>query len=353
MNVLYQLPNIAKKELKKLDNCSSLSQLSGFSLERVDLSEWRFKNPNICYSHSVDKPVGKPVGFTLKVTFVAMKWNDKKNIRIAILDLYEGAPNQGMRCLRELLNQFGESNDLNLEWDEFEVRLENKVPDMSYDIFISSGGPGSPLDSVNSAWETAYFKWLSDVESYNSNEANPQKKHVFFICHSFQLVCRHWNIANVCKRKSTAFGIFPVHLMEAGMEEPIFEGMPDPFYAVDSRDWQVIEPNQVVLDQMGGQILCREKERSHVPLERAIMSIRFNDYFFGTQFHPEADAMGMSMYLQTDAKKQTVVENYGLEKWQAMITHLNDPDKILWTYSHILPNFLNNAVNSLQALQAT
>jgi homoserine O-succinyltransferase/O-acetyltransferase len=35
-----------------------------------------------------------------------------------------------------------------------------------------------------------------------------------------------------------------------------------------------------------------------------------------------------------------------------MIKHLNDPDKILWTYSHILPNFLNEAVEHLQLVDS-
>jgi hypothetical protein len=78
-----------------------------------------------------------------------------------------------------------------------------------------------------------------------------------------------------------------------------------------------------------------------VPLERAIMGLRFNDYMVGTQFHPEADAPGMSRYLQRPDKKQMVIKNHGLEKWQSMIEQLNDPDKILYTYSHILPNFLD------------
>ena len=41
---------------------------------------------------------------------------------------------------------------------------------------------------------------------------------------------------------------------------------------------------------MGAKILCIEKERPHVPYERAVMGIRFNEYMIGTQFHPEADA---------------------------------------------------------------
>ena len=280
-----------------------------------------------------------------------MEWKEKKTIKVAILDLYEGAENQGMRCLREILNQYGEFNDLDLEVEEFEVRIQKQVPTLKHDIYISTGGPGSPLDSEGSEWEKYYFRWLSQVEKHNLNEANIIKKQVFFICHSFQIVCRHWDLAKVCKRKSTAFGIFPIHLLHDGSNEIIFNGMADPFYAVDSRDWQVIEPNHNKLREMGGNILCIEKERSHIPLERAIMAIRFNEYFFGTQFHPEADAIGMSMYLQTDAKKKTVVDNYGIEKWQSMIDHLTDPDKILWTYSHILPNFLNTAIMNLQPVQ--
>ena len=35
-----------------------------------------------------------------------------KRVRIAILDLYEGQPNQGMRCIRELLKEFGRTHDL-------------------------------------------------------------------------------------------------------------------------------------------------------------------------------------------------------------------------------------------------
>jgi homoserine O-succinyltransferase len=272
-----------------------------------------------------------------------MKFGANKSVRIAVLDMYEGYENQGMRCLRQIINEFGETNDLNIEYDEFDVRLKNEVPDTGYDIYISTGGPGSPLESKGSEWEKVYFNWLDSIDNWNNDPANHQKKYVFFICHSFQLACRYWKLANVCKRNSTAFGVFPVHLLEDGKNEPVFNGLNDPFYAVDSRDWQVIEPQMDVLYR-GAKILCIEKDRPHVPYERAIMAMRFNEYFLGTQFHPEADAVGMSMYLQTEEKKKTVIENHGYEKWESMLAHLNDPDKISWTYSHILPNFLHIAV---------
>jgi homoserine O-succinyltransferase/O-acetyltransferase len=270
--------------------------------------------------------------------------HEPRKIRVAILDLYEGQANQGMRCIREILNQFGEINSLDLEWDEFEVRLKQQLPDLSYDIYISSGGPGSPLDSDGSEWERKYFHWIKRVERFNGDVANQSKKHVLFICHSFQLATRYFKVANVTKRKSTAFGVFPVHMLEDGFDEPVFEGLKDPFFAVDSRDYQVIEPNHNRLRNMGGKVLCIEKERPHVPLERAIMSMRFNEYMIGTQFHPEADPSGMTMYLQREDKKKTVIENHGEEKWRSMIEGLEDPDKIRWTYSHVIPNFLNIAL---------
>jgi ribosomal protein S19 len=67
----------------------------------------------------------------------------------------------------------------------------------------------------------------------------------------------------------------------------------------------------------------------------------------GTQFHPEADSTGMSMYLQREDKKQTVIDNHGVEKWKSMMEQLNDPDKISMTNSHILPNFIRESIKEL------
>lgn len=252
-----------------------------------------------------------------------------QTLRIAILDMYEGRPNQGMRCIRELLGAFGEKMQLNVTIDSFDVRLKKEVPARTYHGYISSGGPGSPLDSEGSDWEKAYFDWLQGREEEN----------IFFICHSFQLICRHYKLAEVCRRKSTAFGVFPVHMLESGLEEPLFDGLADPFYAVDSRDFQVIRPDHEELARRNATLLCVEKERPHVPFERAIMGIRFSPSWVGTQFHPEADATGMYQYLQMEDKKQSVISEHGLAKWESMTEQLGDPEKIMWTYAHLLPNF--------------
>ena len=280
-----------------------------------------------------------------------MNWNENRKIRIAVLNLYEGQPNQGMRCIRELISEWAENNNLDVQKDEFDVRLKNELPDTSYDIYISSGGPGSPLDSRFEDWDIAWCHWVNEMERWNNNPSVTQKKYIFFICHSFQLASRYFNAGLVCKRRSEAFGVFPIHMLQSGKNEPVFDGLKDPFYSVDSREYQVIQPNHDKLNDMGAKILCIEKERPHIPYERAVMAIRFNDYMIGTQFHPEADAEGMSIRLQSDEKKKMVIANYGEEKWNSMLEQLNDPDKIVWTYAHVIPNFLNLSVEQLSSVE--
>jgi len=277
-----------------------------------------------------------------------MIWNEDRSIRIAILDMNDGHPNQGMRCIRQIVKEWSATLDTRITCTEFDVRQKTQLPDTSFDIYISSGGPGDPLSTRFDDWDIAWCKWVDEMVRWNNNPSTTQKKYIFFICHSFQLATRYFNAGLVYKRKSTSFGVFPVHMVEEGKTEPVFDGLNDPFYAVDSRDYQVIQPNQALINEMGGSLLCIEKERPHVPFERAVMGIRFNEYMVGSQFHPEADAEGMTRHFQTEEKRNAVIENHGLEKLNSMLEHLNDPDKIGWTYSHILPNFLNHSVAQME-----
>ncbi len=122
--------------------------------------------------------------------FVGMNGMEKRSVRVAILDLYEGAANQGMRCIRTILKEWSESNNLDLHTDEFDVRLKNEVPDTSYDIYLSSGGPGDPLTSRFDDWDISWCRWLNEMERWNNNPDTIQKKYIFFISfYSHRNVC--------------------------------------------------------------------------------------------------------------------------------------------------------------------
>ncbi len=273
---------------------------------------------------------------------------EKSEIKVAILDLYDGIANEGMRGFQDILKKYKAKHQLNLSFEIFDVRAKCEAPNPNdFDIYISSGGPGDPLISEGTPWEKTYFNLIDKLEDHNlSNQ--PQKKHVFFVCHSFQLMCRKYKLGEINTRRSPSFGVLPVHQTKAGLADPVFDGMADPFYTVDSRSWQVINPDEKRFAELGMQLLVIEKERPYVDLPRAMMAIRFNEYFISTQFHPEADAIGMQAYLSKEDKKNEVVNEHGLDKYNEMLERLEDPDKIMHTQNTIIPNFLDQAVLSLQ-----
>ncbi|TSD63991.1 GMP synthase [Inquilinus sp. KBS0705] len=268
---------------------------------------------------------------------------DKPGVKVAILDLYDGIANEGMRGFRDILERYKVQHGLDLTYEVFDVRLKGQVPSTNFDVYISSGGPGSPLDSEGTEWEKKYFRLIDKLEDHNLGNSG-QKKHVFFVCHSFQLMCRKYGLGDINTRRSPSFGILPVHLTEAGKNDAIFEGLANPFYTVDSRRWQVTNPNEKKLEKLGMQLLALEKERPYVDLPRAMMAIRFNEYFFATQFHPEADAMGIKAMLLREDKKDEVISEHGEQKYKEMLERLEDPDKIVHTQKTIIPNFLDEAI---------
>lgn len=272
---------------------------------------------------------------------------NKKDLKVAVIDMNNGAPNQGMRGIQEILLRFGKENKINLSFDLYDLRQDGEIPGLEYDAYISSGGPGSPLESEGEKWENDFYNLLDQIEAFNKG-SETEKKYAFLICHSFQLACRKYKLGNVTERRSNAFGIFPITLTEEGEQDEIFDGITNPFFSVDSRDWQVIEPDFEAFKKKGARLLAIEKERKHVDLERCMMSIRFSNEIIGTQFHPEADPVGMKMYLLQEEKKEAIIGMHGEQKYLDMLNSLDDPARIVLTQSVILPNFLYKAVGKLQ-----
>ena len=266
-------------------------------------------------------------------------------IKLALLDMNNNHANQGMKNIREISQQFKETSAENVEITVFDVRYKNEMPNVEeFDIFISSGGPGNP-HREGYEWEQKFADFLDEVWEHNKN--SEQKKFLFLICHSFQLASIHWKLGNICKRKSYSFGVMPIHKTYQGENDFLLKNLPEPFYAVDSRAYQFIEPDHKKLDQMGMKIVGLEKVRPHIHLERAVMAIRFSEEIFGTQFHPEANPEGMIENLKDDKNKNAMIENYGVEKYLETLDRIDDPDKILLTQAQILPRFLQNVAEQI------
>jgi GMP synthase-like glutamine amidotransferase len=268
-----------------------------------------------------------------------------KDIRIALLDMNNNHVNQGFRNIKEISEAFQQNSEENVVIKTFDVRFKDEMPEIGdFDIFISSGGPGNP-HREGFAWEDRFAHFLDSV--FEHNKYSEDKKYLFLICHSFQLASIHWNLGNICKRKSYSFGVMPVHKTDEGKEEFLFKNLQDPFYAVDSRAYQFIEPNHDRFEELGMTIMAIEKFRPHINLERAVMAVRFSEEIFGTQFHPEANPESLIENLKDEKNREAMIENFGMEKYLETIDRIDDEDKIILTRHQILPRFLQFAKKNI------
>lgn len=263
-------------------------------------------------------------------------------LRLALLDMYEGTRNLGMDNIKAILGQFSG----NIKYEVFDVRSHVQVPDLSFDIYIFSGGPGNPL-AGDESWLKPFHDLIEDLWQYNKF-GEGTKKYCFFICHSFQMACHHFGFGKIVRRHEKSFGTFPVYKTAAGEKEWLFRELGNPFWVADFREYMVVDPNPARLAEVGAELLLIERERDRPELKRAMMAVRFSDEMIGTQFHPEADPVGMRSYFSEEERIMAVLDEFGEERYFSMVEDLKDPAKIDRTYSIVLPLFLNKSIQLLR-----
>ena len=103
---------------------------------------------------------------------------DRNKIKVAVIDMNNGVANQGMRGIQEILLRYQLEMEIVLAFDVFDLRQKGEIPGLDYDIYISSGGPGSPYDGEGMKWELDFFKMLDSIEAFNKK--NELLKNMFF-----------------------------------------------------------------------------------------------------------------------------------------------------------------------------
>jgi len=271
-------------------------------------------------------------------------------IKIATIDLYNNERNEGMRCIREIVSDVqNKNNGLEISYEVFDTRFKDEVPGLDKDIYISSGGPGSPFEGEGTKWEKDYFNLIQKI--WDNNQKNPErKKYLFFICHSFQMMGRFFKFGTVSQRHSKSFGVMPFTLTKEGKADNIFKELSNPFYAADIRQFQVVEPNEKIIKELGAKILSYEIVDDNEQAEPALAAVRISEEIVGTQFHPEADPDSMLYHFKQDERKKQVIEKYGEKRYNEMIEILQRSDTIKKTRQTVIPSFLNQAIDELSAV---
>jgi GMP synthase-like glutamine amidotransferase len=260
---------------------------------------------------------------------------------MAILDMNKNVENMGLASIERIADQFGV-----IDYKVFDVRHKEEVPGLEFDIYISTGGPGDPSVFMGD-WDKKYFGLLDQL--WEHNQLHPDKKFVFFICHSFQLICHHFKIGTLSHRAKESFGIVPVDVTPAGAEDPLFAHISNPFYGADFRKYEVIYPDEQRLKELNAKVTALENPDLDIDDNRALMAVRFSDEWFGTQFHPEAHPDGMVHYLRRPDKKEMIIGQYGLDTYEEMMHNALHPDRLAHTRDLILPGFLKSAMDRIHA----
>jgi GMP synthase-like glutamine amidotransferase len=274
----------------------------------------------------------------------------KQQIKVATIDLYNNERNEGMRCIKEIVSEADNNfDDIVLTYNVYETRFNGDVPDNDFDIYISSGGPGSPFEGEGTQWEKDYYNLIDNIYDHNQSSAE-KKKYIFFICHSFQMMARYFEFGEVSKRNMKSFGVMPFSKTEEGENDPILTSLSNPFYAADIRQYQVTDPDNKKIEELGANILSFEIVDDECNSDSAIAAVRISNEIVGTQFHPEADPESMLYHFKQPERKQQVVERYNKDRYHEMMDLLKQPDTIKLTRKTVIPNFLNTAIEELSKI---
>ncbi|HMG15660.1 MAG TPA: hypothetical protein VK590_09445 [Saprospiraceae bacterium] len=253
----------------------------------------------------------------------------------------ENADNQGLRCIKEILDR----SEIKIEYSFFDVRSQFEIPDLDFDVYISTGGPGNPLE-YNVNWSDRYFNLIDRLFIWNKN--NPDApKFLYSICHSFQMLCSHTGIASITKREHVSFGIVPLKKTKAGLEDPVLNGLDAIFYAADHRHFQVINPDLAKIDNINASIIVFDEIDPTQTVSRSVMAVRFSPEIVGVQFHPEADVTGMKTIIARETVQAEIAKVYGKNKLGQIRSLLDDPHTIERMNQTMIPMFLRSCQNRL------
>ncbi len=264
-----------------------------------------------------------------------------------------GHENQAMRCLRLIATEVHRHAEiwnpgLPLELKHVSPRDKGEVPPRDCDLYISSGGPGSPFDGDGEQWVTDWGHFADDI--VDENLARPGAgRAMFAVCYSFELVYRHFKLGDVSPRASRKFGVMPIYPTTAGQQHPLFEPFGDRLFAFEHRNWEAVNLDHAQLDGFGGKLLARESREGRDDKGEAVMAVNIGTGIETVQFHPEADRPGVVAWVSRPDQAAAFKEAYGEETYERMLKTLDDPNRLGRTFALMIPGWAARKFNGMAA----
>ena len=270
-------------------------------------------------------------------------------LRILLVDMNNGVPNEAVRCFNRLIEAFAvRARDANpgLKTPITHVQPRNlgEVPPRDVDLVLSTGGPGSPHDGFDQPWCTAYRKFLDHVVAENQR-APDLAPSMFAVCHSYEISVLHFGVARMRERPSVKFGLMPAYVTAEGRQSDLLQGFGDRLFAFEHRGWEAVDLQASKLSALSGRLLATESRPGRRDKGEALLAFEFAPGLVGTQFHPEGDKPGVIAWIRRPEKASAFKRVYGDELYDRMMKSLSDPARLARTFAMMVPGWLTRRFN--------
>lgn len=276
------------------------------------------------------------------------------SLRLCLVDMNNGHPNQAMRCFRVLIDGFFakvrvSNPDIDTSMIVVQPRNKHELPPSDCDLYLSSGGPGSPFEHDGEPWLDSYRAWLDSIVEKNLCDASVAPG-LLGVCYTYELLVTHFQVARMVQRESRKFGVMPVYMTQDGFTHPLTSSFRDRLFAFENRSWEAIDLDENKLRSLGGKLLARES-REGTSKGAGLLAFEFAPGIEGTQFHPEAEKPGVIAWLRKREQAEAFIEAYGAITYQRMLRTLDNPERLARTFTTLIPGWLARRFNKMAPLR--
>ena len=274
-----------------------------------------------------------------------------QTLRLSLVDMNDGVPNEAIRCFRRLLGGFtarvrAANPRLGIQLEHVQPRNLGELPSPEADLVLSSGGPGSPHDGWDERWCSSYRSFLDGVMDRAARRPDDAPA-AFLVCHSFEIAVQHFRFATMTQRADLKFAIFPAYLTPAGRQTDFLRPFGDRLFSWEHRAWQAVNLDQRRVAAQGGALLATESRPGRSDKGHGLLAFRFGPGLEGTQFHPEADRPGVLAWIERPEHAEALKDAYGNSLYERMMKTLGDPARLARTYALLIPGWLTERFNRL------
>jgi homoserine O-succinyltransferase/O-acetyltransferase len=274
-------------------------------------------------------------------------------LRLSLVDMNNGVPNEAVRCFRRLLDTFANrvrtaNPRLTIHLEHVQPRNLGELPSRQADLILSSGGPGSPHDGWDEPWCTGYRSFLDSILDRTAQDEERAPK-AFVVCHSFEIAIQHFRFAEMSRRQDLKFAIFPAYLTGDGEVTDYLAPFGERLFVWEHRRFQAVHLDTGRLRNQGGAVLARESRPGNHDKGEALLALRFGPGLEGTQFHPEADRPGVLAWIHRPEHTAALRDAYGNSLLERMMKTLDDPSRLARTFALLVPGWLTSRFNRLAA----